>query len=349
MSGSIPLRDPAWDGLAPSLATFSHPVSPNVSTWVSTRAVAGFLSAPSRVLGQLHPENSDQCVGHFLIECWDGAFVLHVKRTSSAGDVASAAALADRLIAGGLCVPRYFRTASGAAEILVDGMAVTATDYVPGRHRSERTEDATALGAALGQMHVALRHDPDADAVEARNTLVRSRLIEVAGRLTASTSTAIPAEHQAMVRAAAARLDASYEFAGSSQRLHGDITPGNVLFLLDGNARICDFENSAFSYWPTAFDLASAVLRFCLEPVDPMPNNPSANAMERREALLSAYARASGLLPDRNVLNRTIRNLVDQNIVIRSMYNIEMGVHSKGEWRKISRLDRLAQSVEEGA
>jgi Ser/Thr protein kinase RdoA (MazF antagonist) len=348
MLGSIPLRDPAWDGIAPVDATFSCPVSPNTSAWMSAQAAASFLPPPVHVLGQLRERGGDQRVGHFLIGCQTGWFVVHVKNSRSAGDVASAAALSDRLLAAGLPVARYSRTASKEPEIVIDGLAVTVTDYVPARHRSECVEDAIAVGAALARLHVALRHDPEAGMIEVRNVEVRKRLTQVAGLL-ASAHNAIPAPYQAMVRAAAARLDATYAFAGPSQRLHGDITPGNVLYLADGSARICDFENSAFSYWPVAFDVASAVLRFCMEPIDPMLTSPNANAIELREALISAYAKESGQLPDASILDRAIRNLVDHNIVVRSMYDMEMDMHSKGEWRKIARLDRLAQDVWEDA
>jgi Ser/Thr protein kinase RdoA (MazF antagonist) len=346
MSVSIPLRDPAWDGIsALPAASFSHSVVADVSRWVSTQAAPRFLTGSCRVVGALRAAGSDQRAGHFLLECQDGTFVLHVKRTAGASDVASAAALSERLIADGLSVACYLRTAVGEPEILIDGLAVTATDYVPARHRSESIEDASALGAALGRLHAALCHDPEATTVEARNAAARRRLMEMAVRLRSGAYAAIPPEYQGMVRAAAGRLDASYEFAGASQRLHGDVTPGNVLYLADGTARICDFENSAFSFWPVALDLASAVLRFCLEPLDPTLSRPSADAAERREALTSAYAQTGRTLPHCEVLDRSIRNLVDQNIVIRSIYDVEMGMHSEGEWRKIARLDQLAHSV----
>src|SRR5262245_16382704 len=281
MSGSIPLRDPAWDGIsAPPAANFSHSVTPEASNWVRLQAVPRFLPGPCRVVGALRAAGSDQRVGHFLLECRDGAFVLHVKRTAGTHDVASAAALADRLSATGLSVGCYVRTAHGKPEILIDDLAVTVTDYVPARHRSESVEDASALGRALGQLHVALCNDPEAVVVEARNSSARKRLTEMAARLRAGAHVAIPHEYRAIARAAADRIDPDYQFGGASQRLHGDITPGNVLYLANGSARICDFENSAFSFWPVALDLASAVLRFCLEPLDPTLNRPSTNATE---------------------------------------------------------------------
>ncbi len=343
MSGSIPLRDPAWDGAAaPHRAGFAHAVAPGVADWITARAWPDFGAGPAYVLGALREADTNQRTGHYLVEADGRQYVLHVKRTTNAGDAALAASLSDRLAAQGLPVARYRRTRGGDAEIAVDGLMITATDFVAARHRSGTVDDATALGSLLGRLHAVLRDDVDSHAVRSRNAPVRLQLRETVQRLRSGEYASLPDEYRDMARAAAERFDPDYGFAGYAQRLHGDVTPGNVLFLEDGSARLCDLENSAFFFWPATLDLASAVLRFCIEPADMTADAPAADTAERRHALTQAYAHTGGQAAEEDILDRGIRNLVDHNIVVRCMYELDTQVRSPGEWRKIARLDRLA-------
>lgn len=345
MSGSIPLRDPAWDGVAaPQTAAFDQQVSLDAAHWLGA-VWSAFRDGQAEVLGALRAPQDDPRVGHFLIQSGRRQFVLHVKRVSNASDLALAATVSQRLAASGVPVSRYVQTVDGRAEVACDDLAVTATEYVAARHRSEMVEDASSLGTALALMHGALRDDPDADKVQERNRAVRERLKDVAKRLGSGEDTKLPAEYRAMARKAASRIRPDYEFAGQAQRLHGDLSPGNVLFLPDGSARFCDFENSAFSFWSVAFDLASALLRFCAEPLDDS-QGPGPNSATRRQHLIAAYTKAGGAAPSEKILDRAMRNLVDQQIMVRSLYELDTPIRSAGEWFKIARLDRLAGSAE---
>ena len=136
--------------------------------------------------------------------------------------------------------------------------------------------------------------------------------------------------------------DSESAFAGEPQCLHGDVTPGNVLFRSSGRAHFCDFEDAAFCYRPIVFDVASAVLRFCIEP--PKADGLS-TSMTRRGCFNEAYEKAGGTLPSDDTVNRAMVNLVDHNIMVLCTLADEESQYAASEWDKFSRLRGISEGI----
>jgi serine/threonine protein kinase len=171
--------------------------------------------------------------------------------------------------------------------------------------------------------------------VESRCSDVVDQLVRTREQVLAGELIGVLADRMEIVRRAAAGYDAWFSFAGSPQCVHGDITPGNVLFDESGKAVLCDFEDAAFSFRPRIFDLASAVLRFCLVPP---PGVGGATASIRCTVLLEAYAHAGWAMSEPADLIRGIRNLIDHNVMIMCALTISGVESTSGEWNKFARM-----------
>lgn len=308
MSSPIPSRKPAWNGTGPAAADFAH--APNGAA-LAAELLSRFTVA-GRLVGRLAAGSGP--LGHFLAETAEGAAVLHVKHLAGGRDLSVAAEVADHLAVGGVAVTRYRRGMDGAIEQLAHGLSATLTSFVPARHARASSTDAAAVGRTLAATHAALRDFPHVDVVRQRGGAVVAHLAELRQRVRRDgVPSVVPATAVSLVAAAAELGDPAFSAFGAPQCLHGDLSPGNVLFALaDGAAWLTDFEDAAFAWRPVAFDLGMAVLRFAVE--GDMGEDGS-TPIKRVAALIGAYDGAleleAGLCAADAVIHNTVLLLTD--------------------------------------
>jgi len=253
--------------------------------------------------------------------------------------------LSDHLFHSGLDISRFRRALDGRAEVVFDGWAVTATSYAEARHWKGGISDAKALGIALGNIHRCLADYPPTEALLERNRGIRKRLAQTAKNIQEGEPLDICEEFIEPLKISAMKLDPEFTFASVSQRVHGDISIGNVLFKPNGMCWICDFENSGFAWWPREFDVGSAILRFCYDNVG--RERPEGHVAEEwSRELAKSYEAARGQSLDWGAVISSIKNLTYYNLVGRYQ-NEKSGVpKSLGEWEKFHRLFILAESIQ---
>lgn len=331
MSSSIPNRKPAWAGAEPpARAAFAEAVPESVRAWLAARVLPLFFDGEIDVAGALAPVGASRR-GHYRVAGYGGDYVLHIKDAAS-GDLDQAARIAEFLRERGVTVADYQRARSGRVEETVDGSRITATRYFEARHGNGDVTDAAALGAALGRCHGALAEYPDATAVRERTESVIARLTEIRDMARQAVPAAVPATWRDAARAAACGYDPRFAFAGPAQCVHGDVSPGNVLFS-DGGAVLCDFEDAAFGFRPPLFDLAMAALRFGLD-------GPEAEATARVNALLDSYG---GAAPDRDLLRRSMTWSAHHAWMVLTALALDGGAPDAGEWAKPARWLELVE------
>ncbi len=327
MSSSIPNRKPAWAGVEPpARAAFAEAVPEPVRAWLAARVLPLFFDGKIDVAGALAPVGASRR-GHYRVA---GDYVLHVKDAAS-GDLEQAARIAEFLRGRGVTVADYRRAHSGRVEETVDGLMITATRYFEARHGNGDVADAAALGAAVGRCHTALANYPDEAAVSERTESVVARLTEIRDM----PCQAIPAKWRDAARAAARDYDPRFAFAGPAQCVHGDVSPGNVLFT-EGGAVLCDFEDAAFGFRPPLFDLAMAALRFGLD-------GSKAEATARVRALLDSYGAAGGAVPGRDLLRRGMTQSAHHAWMVLTALAMDGGAPDGGEWAKPARWLELVE------
>jgi hypothetical protein len=340
MSGLIPARRPAWDGVwAPDIPAFQFAVPSDIEAWLTEKVLTRFSQGNGHIVGALtaRPERT----GHYLIRLNGKEHVCHVKDVAGGDDLSVAASIADHLEQCGLAATRYQHDHSGAWETSVSGLSITLTTYCHGRHCNGSRADADALGEALGEMHASLRVFPQAALVERRSASNVAQLTTARDEALATALPSIPDEYRALVQSAAKRYDPSFDFGAQSQCLHGDITPGNVIFDADGKVFFCDFEDAAFTFHDRLFDIASAVLRFCI--ASPAPTDES-SAEGRRQGFFDAYGNSGENVPAAHLVDQAMSNLVDHNVMVMWALTREGYLSSETEWSKFEHLRERADA-----
>lgn len=342
MSRLIPQREPAWLGvLRPGVPEFTHPVHEGVTRWLLQYVTPEYSEGGTvQVLGRLLPA-AELRPGHFLVSVEGESFVFHVKSASGGGDLEISGDIADYLSRCGLPVATYRRSRFGRVECQVDGLAITVTRYRPGRHVVKTTDEARALGGVLARMHRALGEYPLAYVVYRRTQQVSDNLLKAKQYFSGQTYPSIPQAYWNLVLTAAVDYDPEFSFAGSAQCIHGDLTPGNVVFQPNGEPWICDFEDAAFGFRSPALDVATVLLRFCL---DDQAAWDESRCREWGTCFLNAYEEIGGLRWEMRILHRTMLNLVDHNVLILASLAQRGYPSDAAEWLKFARLRRLAGS-----
>lgn len=333
MSISILLRRPAWEGLdEPGAASFDHPVPAETTTWLRECALPLFSEGDWRIVGALRPTQADR-TGHYAVEGPCGRVVVHVKTVSGGKHINVAGQIGVFLTEAEVPVAELLPSRNGDFEQLIGGLAVTVTRYRAGRHTNFDPADAEALGRTLGLVHRALGSFPRRDDVKRDTALVVGELNDVREKILSGSLAGVPDVWRASLSISARRYDRSFG-GGTAQCGHGDVTPGNVLFDDSGDAILADFEVSAFTYRPPVFDLASAVLRFCLSAPD--------RDHGRRDNLITAYGEASGVRIEAATLDAAMINIVDHNILVLAAASIAGAPPAPAEWDKFQRLGDIA-------
>lgn len=146
---------------------------------------------------------------------------------------------------------------------------------IDGRHFNHSEEDLASVAAALRVCHDSLSDFPESAVIRA-NAVGRSRkLVQARDALTEmirmdrfgalGTAASWASRHREWLQEMTELFNPELHLLPDAQVLHGEIHPGNVLFLRDsGQAVLLDFEESVHIFAPPSWDLAYLIQRFCL-------------------------------------------------------------------------------------
>lgn len=172
-----------------------------------------------------------------------------------------------------------------------EGALAVAMPYVHGRHPTATEDELEQVGAVLRTLHAALRSFPGAADVRARaarrHELLENRLAAMAEGV--GPLGPRPQETSARVRAWLGRRPSA---APDAQVIHGDINPGNlILGTRDALPTVLDLEDALVSYDSPVEDLAAAIERLVLVPVE----YDTRDAVPLIAALLEGYGGGDGV------------------------------------------------------
>ena len=143
-------------------------------------------------------------------------------------------------------------------------------------------------------------------------------------------------ENEDWLNEMAEQFDPKIQCHAAAQCLHGEIHPGNVVFLADGAPVLLDFEESVHVYAPPSWDLAFFVQRFSLS------DNPDrVTLMDRLELIAKEYGRPLPKLAETMRQASWLAMAVIFDLYI--TYNI---VTPLSEYEKFVRLERQARNLE---
>lgn len=226
---------------------------------------------------------------------------------------------------------------AGFPKPLADGGLVVAMPYLQGRRLSATLEDCVALGQSVAAFHTALARHP---AKEQWRVHTGTRLAELTSiRADCATGRLAVGPEPDFLRILA--LDRAVDFTGlglHAQPLHGDLNPGNTLFI-DGRPLLLDFEDVFHSVLPVRFELALMIERFVLVRV----NDEAAASLGR--AMLQSYDAAVDKKPPEIETDPVdvFRALALRSLCVLALAASKGTSISDGEWRKFSRLERQAR------
>lgn len=175
---------------------------------------------------------------------------------------------------------------------------------IEGRHFNGSVKDMQAVARALADCHRAFRSFARAHEVRASAAARFARLARLCDRLSEAVRSgcfelfgngaAWAAAHRDWLAELLQEFDRYRDQASQAQCVHGEVHPGNVLFLVrDGAAVLVDFEESVHLFLPPVWDVAFMAQRFCLRD-EPTP----AAVRERLASFHEAYGyRGSSLAP----------------------------------------------------
>lgn len=261
------------------MAVYTQVPAEELTALIARYGVGDLVSAKGIAEGV---ENSN-----YLVDTTGGRFILtlYEKRVDE-GDLPFFLALLDHLAENGSPVPRALRDRDGVQVQRVSGRPACLIEFLPGVSVTWPTPaQARATGAALGQMHVALR-----DFKRSRpNSLGLAGWHELAARCGDQLDAIAPGLGE-RVAAELAWLDAHWPAALPQAVVHADLFPDNVLML---GARVTGLIDFYFSCTEIrAWDLAVTHAAWCFTPdYDPALG----------EALIAGYDAQHPLLPAERV------------------------------------------------
>lgn len=315
---------------------FSHALTRGDAAWLSAQVLPLFVNGEYRIVGSLLP--LDRRCGHVLVKGADGPQVVHLKAVSLGNDLELSNRINIALHNAAVSVTSFRLSHAGRVEECVEDIHITMTDYIPARHCNHTLSDAISLGVTLAHAHGVLENFPETEAVLGNTREVVNNFLKTRDQLLVGVPSTIPERWRSRVAEAALHYDPWFEFGGQSQCLHGDLSPGNILFAADGTAVLTDFEQSSFACRPRLFDLGMAVLRFCLEGC---PGPDGSQALEKTRAFLNAYCQRSGWSFPLSALEASVRNSIDHAYIVLSTMSIDHVPVSSQEWLKADNWDNL--------
>ena len=153
----------------------------------------------------------------------------------------------------------------------------------------------------------------------------------------------MPLQFQNSVYLAAKRKLANNKKNGNMQVTHGDLSPGNVLFLENDKAIFCDFEDTCFAYRSVCFDIAMVLARFCLTDVNSCDDS---TAKERLDSFSSAYGKFGKKSINELNLKTELQEISDHFLIVMSSLAFNGVDVDYGEWRKAQSWPFLAEKIQ---
>ena len=198
---------------------------------------------------------------NYLVDTTGGRFILTLyERRVDAGDLPFFLALLDHLADSGSPVPRALKDRDGLQVQQVAGRPACLIEFLPGVSVTRPTPaQAHATGAALGQMHQALRGFP----LERPNSLGLAGWRALAARCGDRLDAIAPGLGR-RVADELAFLEAHWPHALPRAIVHGDLFPDNVLMRGDRVTGLIDFYFSCTEI--RAWDLAVTHAAWCFTP-----------------------------------------------------------------------------------
>lgn len=142
-------------------------------------------------------------------------------------------------------------------------------------------------------------------------------------------------ENEGWLRGMVEKFEPNFHCLPEAQCLHGEIHPGNVIFMDDG-VKLLDFEESVHMFAPPAWDLAFLVQRFCLS------GKPGGSVL--RERLRIVENEYGGCLSELTFMMRQAAWFSIAVILELRMYHNVLTPLS--EYEKFVRLERQAELLE---
>lgn len=189
----------------------------------------------------------------------------------------------------GLPVPAPLPTLGGDSWLSFEGAVLVLMPHVEGEPFAGDARQCAAAGRALAALHACPVHLPDA--------LGESYPELVADHLALARDGGDARRLRLLKELSAVLRDAAGAITGAPCAVHGDFSPGNVLFGPDGSvAAIVDFDNCDVGV--RVRDVAEAALTFCALRYEPRSSSfmrPLTLTFDehRAERLLGAYATAA--------------------------------------------------------
>jgi serine/threonine protein kinase len=330
MSNSIPARRPAWvDTDQPIQAEFSYTVLPVVENWLVGKAIFPFFNSDIKIIGSLN--NNDERYGHYLLEVDNLKWVAHVKPVSGKQDLIYAEKIASYLGSFDIPITAFKKTSCNNVESSCDSCFITVTQFHKGKHTENTLSEAKSLGGYLANIHKLLKVFPESEKIKHRTNEVIESLINTQDSIRNSFPDYISPARAELVLKAVHEYDPFFKMGGQSQCIHGDLSPGNVLFCVNNEIILCDFEDSAFSYRPPVFDIGMALLRFALEGDDGIDGS---TPLERANAFLAEYEINEGTLPSTSNLIKGIKNIAYHSCIMMAHLAIKHDIWYESEWDK---------------
>lgn len=223
---------------------------------------------------------------NFLLHTDKGAYILTLyEKRVAAGDLPFFLGLMEHLAARGISCPLPVKARSGTALGRLAGKPAAIVTFLEGMSaRRPRLEHCAALGAALGELHLAGEGF----------SLIRANALSVGGwrplfALSAKRADEVQAGLGAEIGEELAELEARWPKHLPSGIIHADLFPDNVFFIGGKLSGVIDFYFACKDM--LAYDLAICLNAWCFE------TDLSLNVTKAR-ALLAAYGKVRALSGD---------------------------------------------------
>lgn len=338
----IPKREPAWQGLNPQGAiNFDVSLSPSDDNYLSSLLQTHFFPEGVQIEGQLLKTNT--LAGHYKFASFDTKkWVLHIKNVGNSLDLENANDIVDHLLFKGIVAPRYKQSVGGQTEVNVDEFFVTVTEYFSARHSNYTIEDVVELGSCLSSLHLALEEFPNQESVKCRCALFDEELNIVSKKILDTEADFIDLQNRKHVLDAANRRMSRHFQYKNLQLIHGDLSPGNVLFLENNKVVFCDFEDSCFSFRSIGFDIAMVAARFCLAQIN---GHDGSTSKERLEAFLRSYWKFSSKKTSDLHLKSELQIISDHFLIVMASLILNNTHVGENEWLKAISWPTLLEKI----
>ena len=218
--------------------------------------------------------------------------------------------------------------------------------FLDGRHFNVSNKDLAQLAFSLGRLHHSLKtfcNGKRVKSIAANRYLRLAKIKDILAQVLSARFFYIFEEYagwaesnKEWLKNMAERFDPEFHCLPESQCIHGEIHPGNVLFMENGSPVLLDFEESVHVYAPATWDLAYFVQRFCLQ-----DNPDEATIFDRLTVIKKEYG---GPIPK---LASMMRQLAWFSVAVILDFRLNHNILTPiSECEKFVRLERQAKALE---